>query len=602
MSAHTLVRILLIVVQFTCIKPFALRDCKLLQSRRHALLRHPSLAPIRTARKSLTVRRADPAGVQDSHLKWMQGSEPPSQNLQDASLHDVHAQLDEILNSLWDSKIEVEGFRQPIPKSSNFSHIKHVVGGFSVVIRVPESGIAYRMQPMRSMKHGITWVAFYKMLEEVANDKVSIPSALRYPAIYKPDRTTIFEAGAGKKAWEDLEFVQDFQDERLRHATKRLVQHRRNVMKEGSLNYRSGRCTSASECEIESDEDGGTFTGVSIVNGIMFPSHWFWVKVGRPSEVSTDDGKSEGYRGQEEAHSHLSVVRQDDVKRIKGSELASALLLRKTQSKEKQDNPAPMAVDLKPVFTLVSVFPHAQGDVGGLCKKLWAKGAQDNVTTLVLQSVLRGLRRLHAIGVPHGDLKAANVLYASGRFCLTDLPALNWSATPVLTKDPVAQTMIRGKRLLCNDMWGLGFIGLSLVCGCERMEAVKSNLRQIDPLDYSSTSSVSRKLDGVTQNWLVTILLLLSSLKGRGLSLSPICVNVSEAAKKALTSSWIRRNVPAVQNPSYREECAFNADLLAERVFTQDRSTSLLESLCYCLDVTDVARNALAMPWPVEDA
>ena len=130
---------------------------------------------------------------------------------------------------------------------------------------------------------------------------------------------------------------------------------------------------------------------------------------------------------------------------------------------------------------------------------------------LLHQSVLRGLRRLHAIGVPHGDLKAANVsrkersvrggkeqerkgkttttttrrrrrsrrsssssssrssssvfstfvlqvLYASGRFCLTDLPALNWSgnypslalmrpdgltATPVLTKDPVAQTMVR---------------------------------------------------------------------------------------------------------------------------------------------------------------
>ena len=99
-------------------------------------------------------------------------------------------------------------------------------------------------------------------------------------------------------------------------------------------------------------------------------------QVGRPSEVNVDDGKSEGYRGHEEAHSHLSVVRQDDVKRIKvsccqpvrtltrmgeqGSELASALLLRKSQSKEKQENSVPMAVDLKPVFTLVSVFPHAQ--------------------------------------------------------------------------------------------------------------------------------------------------------------------------------------------------------------------------------------------------
>ena len=46
-------------------------------------------------------------------------------------------------------------------------------------------------------------------------------------------------------------------------------------------------------------------------------------------------------------------------------------------------------------------------------------------------------------GVPHGDLKAANVLYVDGIFCLTDMPALNWSATPVLTKDPVAHTLVQ---------------------------------------------------------------------------------------------------------------------------------------------------------------
>ena len=47
------------------------------------------------------------------------------------------------------------------------------------------------------------------------------------------------------------------------------------------------------------------------------------------------------------------------------------------------------------------------------------------------------LRVPRAQGIPHGDLKAANVLYVDGVFCLTDMPALNWSATPVLTKDPV---------------------------------------------------------------------------------------------------------------------------------------------------------------------
>ena len=211
MRSHVLVRISFLLLHLTCIRPFALRQCTLFPKRHHALLRHPALSRARTTRNSLSPRCSEPAGVHDSQLKWMEGSALPSQNLQTASLHEVHAHLDEILNSLWDDKIEVEGFRQPIPRTGNTSHIKHVVGGFSVVIRIPESGIAYRMQPMRSMKHGITWVAFYKMLEEVANDKVSIPTALRNDAIFKPDRTTIFEAGIGKKAWEDLEFVQEFQ-------------------------------------------------------------------------------------------------------------------------------------------------------------------------------------------------------------------------------------------------------------------------------------------------------------------------------------------------------------------------------------------------------
>jgi hypothetical protein len=46
-------------------------------------------------------------------------------------------------------------------------------------------------------------------------------------------------------------------------------------------------------------------------------------------------------------------------------------------------------------------------------------------------------------GVPHGDVKLANLLYVGGVFALTDLPALNWTATPVLTKDPVAHSLRR---------------------------------------------------------------------------------------------------------------------------------------------------------------
>ena len=131
-------------------------------------------------------------------------------------------------------------------------------------------------------------------------------------------------------------------------------------------------------------------------------------------------------------------------------------------------------------------------------------------------------------GVPHGDLKAANVLYVDGIFCLTDMPALNWSATPVLTKDPVAHTLVQGKRLLCNDMWGLGLITLSLVVGYTEMEAVKMSLRKLEPRAFDSTPGASRKMDAATQNWLVVSLMLLHFLGRAG---TPMAIGVLKRAQ-----------------------------------------------------------------------
>jgi hypothetical protein len=55
---------------------------------------------------------------------------------------------------------------------------------------------------------------------------------------------------------------------------------------------------------------------------------------------------------------------------------------------------------------MTSVFPHAQGDVGGLCKRIWSKGATDDVTVLVLQvDIVAGLmvgfsRNVHVLDTP----------------------------------------------------------------------------------------------------------------------------------------------------------------------------------------------------------
>ena len=167
------------------------------------------------------------------------------------------------------------------------------------------------------------------------------------------------------------------------------------------------------------------------------------MKVGNPADIPGVRADSTEDHDPDAAQSHEvgEPPKPTGAKRMKGAELASALLLRSKKTSppprptRAAEGPranataaapglgaAPAAVNLEPVKVLASVFPHAQGDVGGLCKRLWMAGAADNVTVLVLQSVLRGLRRLHSIGIPHGDLKAANVLYVDGMFCLTDMP------------------------------------------------------------------------------------------------------------------------------------------------------------------------------------
>jgi len=56
--------------------------------------------------------------------------------------------------------------------------------------------------------------------------------------------------------------------------------------------------------------------------------------------------------------------------------------------------------------------------------------------------------------------------------------------------------------------------------------------------------------------------------------------------------------VPAVSSKAYLESCQKAAQLLASAVLVPGRSPSVIESLAYCLDVTDLARNAHGIPWP----
>ena len=221
-----------------------------------------------------------------------------NQGLRELSVDTLHDRLEALLDEQWqrasvDYGYKPQGAAPGAPAGANvtWGKVKHVVGGFSVVVRMPEEGLAYRMQPMRSVKAGLTWVAFYMMLQEAALDRRAGAEASSADVLFRPDRSVMLgksassvrASGGGRRlGWEHMEVAREFQGPRLRHATKRLVYFRHQLLKTSSAAYQQGRCTSADNCPI-SPTDGGALEGPCMTNGLMFPSHWFWIKVANPA-------------------------------------------------------------------------------------------------------------------------------------------------------------------------------------------------------------------------------------------------------------------------------------------------------------------------------
>ena len=106
-------------------------------------------------------------------------------------LDTLHDELEQLLDEQW-LRASVESGMAPAPAgNTTLGKVKHVVGGFSVVVRLPEKGLAYRLQPMRSAKAGLTWVAFYMMLQEAAQDHEAGVAAAGADVLYRPDRSVV---------------------------------------------------------------------------------------------------------------------------------------------------------------------------------------------------------------------------------------------------------------------------------------------------------------------------------------------------------------------------------------------------------------------------
>ena len=78
----------------------------------------------------------------------------------------------------------------------------------------------------------------------------------------------------------------------------------------------------------------------------------------------------------------------------------------------------------------------------------------------------------------------ANILKIGEAYKLGDLPALTRATTKMLTSDPMVSTRITsGRRMLSNDMWGLGLVCITLLAGtspfrkvCEKFKSISSEV------------------------------------------------------------------------------------------------------------------------------
>eukprot|EP00961_Rhodomonas_salina_P129919 1749755-Rhodomonas_salina.1 len=223
-------------------------------------------------------------------------------DLSSAGLTEVREALDQVLEQQWAKSYaaisDTADKKQQTQKEFNTKSrgVKHVVGGFSVVIRMPEHGVAYRLQPMRSLKSGLTWVAFYRMLLESSKDSFAIaqatPAADPAHGCVRPCPATCCSGQTARSSWGAArcgEHGRTFrsqrssrspicalsrilfseltpgsrvrQAERLRKSTLALARNRHQLLSIGSSAFQKGLCTSAATCEIFPEADGGMLDG-----------------------------------------------------------------------------------------------------------------------------------------------------------------------------------------------------------------------------------------------------------------------------------------------------------------------------------------------------
>jgi len=427
----------------------------------------------------------------------------------------------------------------------------HSRGGFACVLLDKEYEVAYRLEPMKNQVDAAAWLAFHMVLEMFGVRAARSVATDRPAAVMGADRA--MATNYSHESWNDTAVVKCYQEPTLQAFSKHVLKHRNRLLRR-STGHRGGVvCAGTEEDRRESK--------------ILTPRAWFWHRIDVPVLPEKEND---------------TITDADRTRRVRGRELADVLCGQEGGGEVKNPGGETRAVRL-----LCTVFDLGSSDLASLSRSEWQSGAPEDIPVRVVHDVAQALRCLHACGVAHGDVKMANVMKIGDNFWLGDLPALTRATTKMLTNDPLSSTsLISGKRMMCNDMWGLGLITISLLEGCGPFKRTCEKFKRILPPQNSGPL------------WIIFAAGFLHTLA----YLVPEEEKLTEAARsvRQLIQAPSGRKMIKVISREYREVCRYEGEQAARLVLSHPAAPQVWKQLAYCLDVSNVARNALAMPLPGE--
>ena len=360
--------------------------------------------------------------------------------------------------------------------------------------------MAFRLEPMQNAVDAAAWLGFHVVLEMFGVKAAAAVDSDRPGQVFREDRRCVcvhihenmhacmhaciscvntyvlthadthawirysLSSPQPITVWNQSSIVRCYQDPTLDAFSRHVVKQRNKVLRKVR-----------DQPALSGDVVVGASEAGKAQSMIMTPRLWFWHKFHmRP--VPEDENKS--------------LTPNDHTRRVRGRELADVLChvntsactcgakdgdRRCTASMHGPTSPQTTEPSerVRSVRVLCSVFDLASGDLFSSARRRWRQGAPAGVVTRVMHDVGQALRCMHACGVAHGDLKMANVLKCGEAYKLADLPALTRATTKMLTSDPLVSTRITsGRRMLSNDMWGLGLVAITLLGGTSAFRKV----------------------------------------------------------------------------------------------------------------------------------